>query len=175
LHEDGLADTADALGGARDRDQLFAILKDSRLGTYGVLALVLSMLIRFESLTALAMQAPAAYLLAAVFSRAPLVGLMAALPYVTPAGAARNADLARVGRGTVSAAALTTLVVAGGAVAVRAFPWTAVSLALLTALVAALVAGGNFRRRAGGVTGDFLGAAQQLCELAVLLTLLAAR
>src|SRR5687768_15775709 len=48
LHEDGLADTADALGGAQDRDRLFAILKDSRLGTYGVLALCLSMFVRIE-------------------------------------------------------------------------------------------------------------------------------
>jgi adenosylcobinamide-GDP ribazoletransferase len=174
LHEDGLADTADALGGARDREQLFAILKDSRLGTYGVLALLLSMIVRLESLTALGGQAPAAYLVAAVVSRAPLVGLMAALAYVTPSSAARNADVVRVGRGTVLGAAVTTLVVAAAAVGLQAFAWWAVGLALLAAAGAALLAGWNFRRRAGGITGDFLGAAQQVCELAVLLTLLLA-
>jgi adenosylcobinamide-GDP ribazoletransferase len=169
LHEDGLADTADALGGAPERERVFAILKDSRLGTYGVLALILSVLVRIEALTQLGMRAPETYLLAATLSRIPLVWLMAALPYVTPEGVARSGDLVRIKTpqlvvASAVALSLTVALVGSGQVA----PATA-GLALGSVALTALVAGWRFHARAGGITGDFLGAAQQISEMAVLL------
>jgi adenosylcobinamide-GDP ribazoletransferase len=174
LHEDGLADTADALGGARDRERLFAILKDSRVGTYGVLALTLSLLVRIEALAELGPRGPVALALAAMVSRAPLVWLMRALPYVTPEGLARNADLFGVSRPALIVAGSTVLVALAGAGSLGVLAWPGVALCLLVVALVALVAGWRFQRRAGGITGDFLGATQQACEIAALVTLLAA-
>lgn len=174
LHEDGLADTADALGGAYSRERLFAILKDSRLGTYGVLALVLTLFIRIEALAALGPRGPAAFVLAAVLSRAPLPWMMAALPYVTPDSVARSANLMRVGVPVVAAATGATLLVLAGAVGLGALPWAVAAGAAAGTAIVALVGAWRFHRRAGGITGDFLGATQQASELVVLLILLAA-
>jgi adenosylcobinamide-GDP ribazoletransferase len=175
LHEDGLADTADALGGARDRAQIFVILKDSRHGTYGVLALVLAVLLRIGAVTELAARAPAALVLAAVASRTAMVGLLAALPYVTPAETARSADVARTGTPQVALAAL----LCGGACAALVSLGSLTGAALAAGLAAAagmtIVAGWRFAARAGGITGDFLGAGQQLAEISVLLAMLALR
>ncbi|RIK85995.1 MAG: adenosylcobinamide-GDP ribazoletransferase, partial [Hyphomicrobiales bacterium] len=70
LHEDGLADTADGFGGGRDRDGKLAIMRDSRIGSYGVLALGLSLIARWAALAALAAASPAAALAAAVAAHA---------------------------------------------------------------------------------------------------------
>ena len=174
LHEDGLADTADALGGARDREHLFAILKDSRLGTYGVLALVLSLLVRIEALTQLGSRAPLAYFVAAILSRVPLVWLIAALTYVTPARVARSADLVRIKAPQVIVATATALCGLVALVGSGRIAPGAAGLALGATALTAFVAGWRFHARAGGITGDFLGAAQQLCEIALLLVLLTA-
>jgi adenosylcobinamide-GDP ribazoletransferase len=173
LHEDGLADTADALGGARERTRLFAILKDSHLGTYGVLALVLSLLVRIEALHQLGIRAPGAYLLAAPLSRLPLVWLMAALPYVTPEGVARSRDLVRIGAGQVAVATGLMLSMMVALVGIGLLAPVTAALALASVAFTAALAGWRFHRRAGGITGDFLGATQQLSEIALLLILLA--
>jgi adenosylcobinamide-GDP ribazoletransferase len=175
LHEDGLADTADALGGARERERLFAILKDSRLGTYGGLALIVSLLVRIEALVELGTAAPGAYLLAATLSRLPLVWLMAALPYVTPEGVSRSADLVRIGAGQVVLATATTLAVIAAVVATGPIVWSAAGLGLAVAALIATLAGWRFHVRAGGITGDFLGAAQQLGEIGLFVVWLATR
>jgi adenosylcobinamide-GDP ribazoletransferase len=129
IHEDGLADTADALGGARDREGVFAILKDSRVGTYGVLAVVIVLLLRIETLARLQAQAPAAYLLAAVLSRAPMVWLMSGLPYVTPAAVARSADVVAVRPAAMMLATVTAVAVAAGVAALGWQSPSAVTLA----------------------------------------------
>jgi adenosylcobinamide-GDP ribazoletransferase len=171
LHEDGLADTADALGGAApgDRERLFAILKDSRIGSYGAVALVLALLLRVAALERLGLAAPAAFVLAQLASRLPAVWLMAALPYVTPAAVARSGDGARAGVSqvvfaTVLAGAIAAALVAGGALPVL----PALATAAVTIAVFAFTARW-FAARAGGITGDFLGASQQLTEIGALL------
>jgi adenosylcobinamide-GDP ribazoletransferase len=174
LHEDGLADTADALGGGHTRERLFAILKDSRLGTFGVLALVVTLSMRIEALAELGPRGPAAFAAAAVLSRAPLVWLMGALPYVTPADAARSADLVAVRPRVVALASAITLAAMAAAALKGPLSGWLLAGALGSAALVALLGGWYFRRRAGGITGDFLGATQQAGELAVLLTLLAA-
>jgi adenosylcobinamide-GDP ribazoletransferase len=173
LHEDGLADTADALGGATDRERLFAILKDSRIGAYGAVALGLSLLVRVAALERAGSGAAAAFLLAQLLSRLPVVWLMAALPYVTPAAVARSADVARAPR---SAALVATALTAGFTAALVRPGWLALPRAAggaAAAVVVFLLCAWRFRARAGGITGDFLGAAQQLGEAAVLVTVVA--
>ena len=173
LHEDGLGDTADALGGARDRAHIFVILKDSRHGTYGVLALVLVVLLRVGAIDELGAHAPAALILGALVSRTAMVALLAALPYVTPADVARSADVAQAGWPQI---ALATVLCAGGCAAVGAtgaLPWGALGSALGAAGVTTLVAGWRFAVRAGGITGDFLGAGQQISEISALAALIA--
>lgn len=172
LHEDGLADTADALGGARDRERLFAILKDSRIGTYGALTLMLGLLLRIGALDRLADDAPSALLLASVLPRFGLVWLMATLPYVTPSAVSRSADVARAGRGALMVAhALTAALLAAG-IGMGALSLRTVVAALVAVALCLGLAGWRFRARAGGITGDFLGAAEQVGEVAVLLTCL---
>jgi adenosylcobinamide-GDP ribazoletransferase len=170
LHEDGLADTVDALGGAPDRERLFAILKDSRVGAFGAAALIMSLLLRVALLARLADGAPAALVLAGAWSRTSPVWLMVALPYVTSAERARSRPIVAAGArqaavATVASVLLTVTAIARGSVGAR------FAAAPAIVIVVALVAGVTFRRRAGGITGDFLGATQQITECALLLAL----
>ena len=183
LHEDGLADTADALGGGgADRERILAILKDSRHGSYGVLALIGSLLIRVAALERLGPAAPVAWLLAAVLARGAVVGLMARLPYVTAAAVSRSGDAARAGRPQLAVALLLAAAIACSSLLIppdSGLAWltppTPAALATAVLAVALLTAGAGwlFRRRVGGITGDFLGAAEQVNEAAVLVVLAA--
>jgi adenosylcobinamide-GDP ribazoletransferase len=168
FHEDGLADTADALGGAYDRERLFAILKDSRIGSFGGAALVMSLVLRVALLARLGPAAPLALVLAGAASRVPPVWLMAALPYVS-GSEARSRPVTRAGPAQAAVATALAALMLGGAHAalspVAGLAMVAVSLG------AAMLCGWRFQARAGGITGDFLGATQQVCEAALLLTL----
>lgn len=164
LHEDGLADTADGFGGGRTADDKLAIMRDSRVGSYGVLALGLSLLLRWAALSALAQASAADAILAAVAahaaSRAPLPALLAALPPARKDGL--SAGIGPVGNRTALAAlALGFAFLLSGGLAF------AIVAALLTGLAAVLVARLALRQ-IGGQTGDVLGAAQQAGEVAVL-------
>lgn len=182
FHEDGLADTADALGGAIfDRDRLLEILKDSRIGTYGALALVLSVGLRVALVAQLAASSvfgfqPAvagavALVISHVVARVAPTWLMAALPYVTDAAHARSRPVVRAARGQALVATLWALLFTG-ALAWRVPAAAPVLLPLLAVVpLVALSCAWRFHRRAGGITGDFLGATEQVGELAVLLCL----
>ncbi|MEP7103049.1 MAG: adenosylcobinamide-GDP ribazoletransferase [Burkholderiales bacterium] len=176
FHEDGLADTADALGGAVSRERALAIMKDSRIGSYGALALILVLGLKAAVLSAMlpALAMPA-LLLAHTASRAAAVGLIRVLPYAGDLEHAKAKPLARrVSRAGVVIA--TGWVVALSAALVALVP----ARAPLVAAGLALLAIGAFwstrwlRRRLGGYTGDALGATQQLTELLLLLGWLAA-
>jgi adenosylcobinamide-GDP ribazoletransferase len=178
LHEDGLADTADALGGGGgDRERVLAILKDSRHGTYGVLALAGSLLLRVLALARLGPLAPLAWLLTAILARSAVVWLMARLPYVTAPRVARSQDAARAGLPQLAVAGLLAAALATALVLLPARPWLRPPAALPALAAAAVIAlftagaGWWFRRRMGGITGDFLGATEQLNEVGALLTL----
>jgi adenosylcobinamide-GDP ribazoletransferase len=166
FHEDGLADTADALGGAYDRDKLFAILKDSRIGSFGAAALGMALLLRVLLLARLGARAPAALVLVGAVSRVAPVWLMAALPYVT-GGASRSRPVAQ---GGAPQALLATLLAAVTGALLHLSSLPAVALTAVS-LGVALVCGWRFHVRAGGLTGDFLGATQQVSECALLLAL----
>lgn len=170
FHEDGFADMCDAFGGGWDKAQVLLIMKDSRLGTYGTLGLVLMLAGKLSALAAMDFASAAVALLAAhMLGRALSTSLLLSLPYVqdtpdparvkTPALPFRGRDLAFM--------AVTLLPM------LLLLPWTTL-LAILPGLLALRVwAVWYFRQRIGGYTGDCLGGAEQLGELLVLLTCLA--
>jgi adenosylcobinamide-GDP ribazoletransferase len=167
LHEDGLADSADGLWGGWDKARRLAIMKDSRIGTYGVLALVLVTLLRWVALAGLfdAGTPWAALIAAGALSRAPMTVLMAALPNARGAGLSHS-----VGRPGWDVAALScALGLACGLVALGPLAFSAALWVGAACLAIGLVA----RAKIGGQTGDILGASQQISET-IVLTLLAA-
>ena len=163
LHEDGLADVADAFGAARDRERTLEILRDSRLGTYGVLALIASFALRVVSLGSVAEPSVATAVLVAAHaaSRSGFALSVARIPPARPDGLAA---MMRRPREPVVWTALALgagglwigLGLGGGLLAAAAFGlagWWLMALA---------------RRRIGGHTGDVLGAQQQIGEVMVL-------
>jgi adenosylcobinamide-GDP ribazoletransferase len=173
FHEDGLADSADALGGAFDRPKLFAILKDSRIGSFGATALVLVLLLRITALAKLGPLAAGGLVLGQTLSRTSPVWLMTALPYVTPSETAYSSKL--LAARTVHAAVASTLavLVAAGLVLGGFLPVRAVLIAVSVSSVLVVLCGWRFHVRAGGLTGDFLGATQQLTDAAILVAIAA--
>ena len=175
FHEDGLADTFDALGGAVSRERALEIMKDSRIGSYGALALVVVLGTKAAALASLplALALPAG-LFAHTASRAAATTLIFALPYAGDVAHAKAKPLAQriSGAGLMVAWGSVGLVGAAlwGAFAVPA-PWLAGGA--LVALVACAACGAWLHRRLQGYTGDGLGATQQLSELLVLLGVLA--
>jgi adenosylcobinamide-GDP ribazoletransferase len=170
LHEDGLADTADGLWGGQTRDRRLEILRDSRIGTYGVVALVLVLGLRWQALVLLVADPCAlatAMVAAAALSRAAMAGVAAALPHARADGLSVSTGRPRAG--AVALGALLAAALAVGLVGVAV-----VGAALAAALAAALIARLALAR-IGGQTGDILGASQQLAEIAVLIALLALR
>jgi adenosylcobinamide-GDP ribazoletransferase len=179
FHEDGLADTADGFGGGATRERKLEIMKDSRIGTYGGAALVLSLGLRWTGLAALidmrGTEAAVLLLIAAAALSRPL-GLtpLYALPPARADGAAQAA-----GRLPTASFAVS---LAGGALLALLFTlahadfdhahiglWLAATGA---ALVGALAVTALAYRQIGGQTGDVAGAAQQVAEIAFLLVFL---
>jgi len=167
LHEDGLADSADGLWGGWTKARRLEIMKDSRIGTYGVLALVLVTLLRWIALAGLfAAGTPWGALIAAgALSRVPMTVLMAALPNARGSGLSHSVGRpGKVIAGLSATAGLVCGLAALGPLAVSAALWVGVAC-----LAVGLVA----RAKIGGQTGDILGASQQISEV-VVLTLVAA-
>lgn len=168
LHEDGLADTADALGGGMDRERVLVILKDSRIGVFGAAALVSALVLRVALWAKLGASAPEALVVAQAASRVGPVWLMTALPYVTDAETARNRLLTRAGfaQGAIATTWLGALLAA--LYAAHHLDVRVAVIALGAASVSVLGCAWRFRARVGGITGDFLGATQQISELVLL-------
>lgn len=163
FHEDGLADSADALGGAGSKEEALRILKDPAHGTYGVLAIVLSLLLRVAGLASLDGWAALAVLPGAhALSRGTSAGLMRVIPLATEGGL--GASYAAVATRRKVAAAI---VAALGVGALSLGPW--VIPAAVLAVLGAVGVGILSVRRIGGLTGDILGAAQQVAEILVIL------
>lgn len=163
FHEDGLADTADGFGGGATREKKLEIMRDSRIGTFGVLALALSLAIRGAAVVTIADRArvAAALVVACTLGRGVIVGLLMLLPPARTDGLGAAVAAPDPGRvtaalvlGIVPAVLLLPAPVAAGAVLFAAATCVAVSLLARTEI--------------GGYTGDVLGAAEQLCECAVL-------
>lgn len=167
LHEDGLADTADALAFNRSAEEKLAIMRDSRIGSFGVLALIITVGMRAAIIGSLAanFNAFCIIVIAAMMSRAAMAALMATTQQARQTGMAADA-------GSPPPLAL----LACCALPLPAVLFTGGVTAMLTAAAITCVATWWIRRLAirqfGGITGDVLGATQQLTELALLITLL---
>lgn len=161
MHEDGLADTCDGFWGGWSRARRLAIMKDSQIGTYGVMGLLLVTLGRWSAL-ALLLDAGwlwAPMLAAAVVSRVPMVWIMAFLRNARGTGLSQSVGRPDVAlAGIATAIGLVVLVLSGMPVIVPALLLTlgTIGLAVLA------------QARIGGQTGDVLGAAQQLAEVLLL-------
>lgn len=164
LHEDGLADVADGFGGAVERTRKLEIMRDSRTGAFGVLALILSVGLRAGALAAIAESwlVATALISAHAASRAALPLVMAALPPARSDGLGASAG--RPSRYDALAGALL-----GVAAAVLALGPSAGLILAIVAGLAAIMAAALARRQVGGYTGDVLGAVQQTAEVAALL------
>ena len=167
LHEDGLADTADGFGGGDTREKKLEIMRDARIGTYGVCALIIALLIRIAAIAGLTEPALVAVALIAahVGARAVLPFVMFLLPAARTDGLAFAAGVPS-GVGVAIAAALGFLALLfclGLGHALVAL----VALAIVVALMSWLA-----MRQIGGQTGDVLGAVEQVSEIVILLVAL---
>jgi len=164
LHEDGLADSADAFGGGRTREDALRIMKDSRIGSFGAIALVLSIGGRVLLLSTLPAATVVPYLVSAqVLMRCTPLPLSALL---TPARE-REGQGQRLAGGTSG-----ITVVLGTAMALAVTIFLLRASALEPVLAVAMVTGATglyYQRRLGGITGDCMGATIQLSEIAVYL------
>lgn len=163
MHEDGLSDTADGFWGGWDKNHRLRIMKDSYVGAYGTIALVLSLGLRWQAV-ALILSAPfwPALLVVAMLSRAVMVPMMAFLPHARTEGLSHT-----VGKPPANTAWIA-LAIASFATLILfqlAALWL-VCVSLLAALACAAIA----KSKVGGQTGDILGATQQITEIALLLT-----
>lgn len=175
LHEDGLADYADGCGGPT-KERRLEIMRDSRIGSYGVLALVLMLGLRVAALAQLGQAAPllaaGALVAAAVLSRAGMAVALAAMVPARPDGLGRSAGRVTA-RGATCAVALALALLICCAWLAGMTP-TAILLAPLVCAAAQALLARHARRLLGGQTGDVLGAIQQMGEGATLLALVVA-
>jgi len=169
LHEDGLADSADGFWGGTTRERRLDIMKDSRIGSYGVIALVLSLCARWGVIAVMLASGITLWALIAVaaLSRVPMVFAMITLPHARDRGLS-----ASVGRPEMSAGWIALGIGAGISLIILGFGLT-LSL-LIAGALAALLMLVLMQLKVGGQTGDTLGATQQICELALLITLVSA-
>ncbi|WP_077002669.1 adenosylcobinamide-GDP ribazoletransferase [Variovorax sp. KK3] len=174
FHEDGLADVADGLGGSADRERALEIMKDSRIGAFGAIALVLALGLKIALLATLAGQGAAnaatALLAAHVLSRLAPLFLIRFLPHVGSEGSSKSKPLAdAIGGGALLVGVLYGMPAA--ALLLVTHPSTQAVAALAGCALGAFLLARLLMRRLQGFTGDGLGATQQVCELAIYLAL----
>ncbi len=173
LHEDGLADMADGFGGGRDATRKLEIMRDSRIGSYGALALLLSSLLRLLAVSAVAgpMRVCAALVASGALSRAAIVLLLLLLPPARPDGL--GASLHPLPRGVAAAALVLACTFVAALARPALLPPGRLLLASACAAAVAVIVARLARRQIGGHTGDVLGACAVLSECAVLSVLCA--
>lgn len=164
LHEDGLADAADGLGGGRTRKRKLEIMRDSRIGSYGACALILSFGLRWSALAAISdpWMVMLALCAAHAAARAGVPAFMSLVPPARPDGLSASAG-SPPGRSVAIAFAVGTLALAFALGPAKAL----VGLVLLS--LAGLLLAGLAIRQIGGQTGDVLGAFEQVGEILILL------
>ncbi|OAM87197.1 hypothetical protein AW736_25045 [Termitidicoccus mucosus] len=188
FHEDGFADMCDGFGGGHTRERVMEIMRDSRIGAFGAIGLVVMLGLKWHAVAALAGAArpgdggaaagwsafpalppgllvPAIILAAHAVSRGAAISLLATLPYAQETGKAKPLST-RLRGGRLVVAMLLAL--APLALLPGRLWWGLAAIGLARTWMA-----WRFRRRIGGYTGDCLGAAQQVCELVFYLTVLA--
>jgi adenosylcobinamide-GDP ribazoletransferase len=164
FHEDGLADTFDGFGGGWTKDRILEIMRDSRIGTYGTLALIFVILGKLTLLSSLPQGQTWRWLIVGhTAARWTTLPLCAWLPYARLEGqgklVAKQVGSLEIMTGTVTLLLLFLLL-----------PWQAAIAALLVTTLVTLLSGLYFRTRLQGITGDCLGAANQFTEVGLYLT-----
>jgi adenosylcobinamide-GDP ribazoletransferase len=162
LHVDGLADVFDGVsGGHGDRERIMAIMRDSRVGAHGALAVLLVLMVKVFALSEIVrLQRLEMVMLFPVVARAAVVALIVLFPYLREAGMGRGFKQRASGRHLLGAWAV-------GGVGVGFAGWEAAVPAAISVLTA-LAVGVWMQRRLGGLTGDVYGAAVELAEAAFL-------
>ena len=165
FHEDGLADLADGFGGGRDKTQKLEIMRDSRLGTFGALVLLVAFTAKVAALAALPHASVVTALIAAhALSRGPLPAVTLFLPYAREGGLAATAGKIEPPVAVIAAAFAV-------AIAFICLPVSDALMAVIVTIAAVAAIALLARRQIGGYTGDVLGGAQQVAETALLLLL----
>jgi adenosylcobinamide-GDP ribazoletransferase len=167
MHEDGFADVCDGFGGGRTRERVLEIMRDSRVGAYGAVGIVMLLGLKWQAMTALpAALLPGAVIAAHALSRGAALAMTRTLPYARsdgrPAQRMTGASSARLAAGAVMALApllLLSSAARAACLAVTVATWAGCAL--------------WFRRRLGAYTGDCLGATQQIAEVTILMAALA--
>jgi adenosylcobinamide-GDP ribazoletransferase len=167
LHEDGLADVGDGFGGGRDRAAKLAIMRDSRIGTYGVIVLLVGFSARLSALASLPVGVVIpALIVAHVLGRAVIPVLAANMPFAREDGLGRSA-------GRPDPTAVVIALALAIVITLLCLPFKTALLAMILAAMAASAMAVLAWRQIGGVTGDVFGATEQVVEAAVLLALAA--
>jgi adenosylcobinamide-GDP ribazoletransferase len=172
FHEDGFADMCDGFGGGMSAARVLEIMKDSRIGAYGAIGIVLMLALKCVALA----QLPPLAVIGALLAAHPASRLLAAsliwrMDYARAEGKAK--PLAQTMTTTEFAiAGITTLLALAATVASGALTWSALAAGAVAALVATIWLARMFARRIGGYTGDCLGAVQQVGEVMIYLGIL---
>lgn len=174
FHEDGWADVWDGFGGGWQVSQKLAIMKDSRLGTYGAAALFIMLLVKFQSLLFLSeslITVSSAIVIGQCVSRVVATSLIMGMEYVSEDATSKVKPLAM----HLSVTSLVTLLVTAATllvslIAVGVLLWQTVFILIAVLLILRVILIRWFKQQLGGYTGDCLGAAQQLSEIAIYLT-----
>ena len=184
FHEDGLADSADGLGGGWQREQVLTIMQDSRLGTYGAVALFFALMAKFQLLTAMHAEPVMMILICAhALSRLSAVWMMTALTYakadINSSGKAKPlaTEISRCDSWLANLFGLLPLFILLWMIQTTIQHWQ-ITLGYACFLAAAIGAGwfwwlALLQRKLGGYTGDTLGAIQQISEIMFYLATLA--
>ncbi len=160
LHEDGWSDVADGFGGGWDKQRILDIMRDSRLGSFGAVALTMLLLARYVTLLEIETAwLPFALIAGHAFSRLCATGIMVSMEY------ARTDGKGKPFSNHLSIGELAFVVLTGVA-PLFCLPWRQAASAAVLALLATLWLARLFKRNIGGYTGDCLGATQQLAEVA---------
>ncbi len=166
FHEDGLADMADGIGGAFEKDKRLLIMKDSRIGTYGTVTLFSSLLLKFTLLVELAnferMSLFVAIILSASLSRAVAASLIRAMPYVTTDGESKSKPLA-----SKQTSDELAILLVFGALPLLLYPVEIIVSMLAVLAIFQRLFSAWLLRKISGFTGDCLGAAQQISEVII--------
>lgn len=162
FHEDGLSDMTDGLGGGWEKMRILEIMKDSRVGSYGVIAMVMALLSKFVLLDSFdPIWIPFLLMAAHAFSRYCAVLIMAGLSYVREDTLSKSKPLAtKLARNALWVAS------AFGLLPLLLLPAKAALMGVAVGLLATIWLGRKVQKWLGGYTGDCLGATQQLSELA---------
>ena len=177
FHEDWLSDFVDGMGCGYTREKILAIMKDSHVGAYGVIAIVLALLLKYQALLALSGSHSLAYVFAALIAAHAISRLMAVSIIMTQQYV-RDDDTARaklVAQGLSKASFAIAVLTGGASVAllfVAGIAWASIVSALAIALLLRIYLGWQMQKKLGGYTGDCLGAVQQITEIGFYLGLL---